>query len=79
MNTGESADLSFGGMYHRHAGPFVSWMRGKRWTNPPRSRETRLLQMTCWLSRENGEMVGSDEAKGVIYGVTLRTESERII
>jgi hypothetical protein len=67
LNTGKSADLSSGGIYHTHAGPFASWMRGERWTSPPRSRESRLLQMTCWLSRENGEIVGSDEAKRVIY------------
>jgi len=64
---GEGTDLSFGGMYRRHAGPFASWMRGEGWTSPLRSRETRPRQMTCRLSRENGEMIDSDGAKQVIY------------
>ena len=35
--------------------------------SPPRSRGTRLPQMTCWFSRGNGEMADLDETKRVIY------------
>ena len=66
-NAGKSTNLSFGGMYRRHAGPFASWMREERWTSRLRSRESHPRQMTCWLSRANGEMIDSDEAKQVIY------------
>ena len=66
-NAGKSADLSFGDMCRRHAGPFASWMRVERWMSRLRSLDSHLLQMTCWLSRENGEMIDSDEAKQVIY------------
>ena len=66
-NAGKSTDLSFGDMYHKHAGPFASWMRGDQWTSPLRSRGIRPRRMTCWLSRENGEVIDSGEAKQVIY------------
>jgi len=66
-SAGEGTDLSFCGMYRMHAGPFASWMRGGQRTSPLRFRENRPRQMTCWLGRENGEMIDSDEAKQVIY------------
>jgi hypothetical protein len=44
--------------------------------SPPRPREDRLRRMTCWLSRENGETVDSDEAKRLIY---TEEAKERII
>ena len=66
QNAEETTDLSFGGIYHKHAGPFASWMREKRWTSPLQCRETRPRRMTCWLSRENGKVFDSDEAKRMI-------------
>lgn len=68
QNAGETTDLSFDGIYRKHAGPFASWMREERWTSPLRCRETRPRRTTCWLSRKNGGVFDSDEAKRMICG-----------
>ena len=61
INGEEITNLSFGGTYHRHAGPCASWTRGERWTSHLLSREARLRRMTYWLGWENEETVDSDE------------------
>jgi len=67
QNGGRCTDLSFDGIYRMHAAPCASLMRGEGRRSHLRSRESRLLRMTCWLCWKDGEMADSDDAKRVIY------------